>query len=64
MKIIGLLLLAVGIIGIILTVMLPELLGYAGIIAGVTAILTGVVFLAACVNRNNCCERRNNNCCN
>lgn len=59
MKIIGLLLLAVGIIGIVLTVMLPEVLGYAGIIAGVTAILTGIVFLAACNVRTNCCERRN-----
>nr|MBR4281736.1 hypothetical protein [Clostridia bacterium] len=63
MKIIGLLLLAVGIIGIILTVLLPEVLGYAGIIAGVTAILTGIVFLAACTtNRNSCYERRNNDC--
>ena len=64
MKIIGLLLLAVGIIGIILTVLLPEVLGYAGIIAGVTAILTGIVFLAACTAapRSNCCERRGNDC--
>ena len=64
MKIIGLILLAIGIIGIILTVLLPELLGYAGLIAGVTAILTGIVFLAACnVRTNCCCERRNNNNC-
>ena len=63
MKIIGLLLLAVGIIGIVLTVMLPAELGYAGIIAGVTAILTGIVFLAACSVRSTCCERRNNNNC-
>ncbi len=63
MKIIGLLLLAVGIIGIVLTVMLPAELGYAGIIAGVTAILTGIVFLAACGVRTTCCERRNNNNC-
>ena len=63
MKIIGLLLLAVGIIGIILTVLLPEALGYAGIIAGVTAILTGIVFLAACnTGRTTCYERRNNDC--
>ena len=63
MKIIGLLLLAVGIIGIVLTVMLPELFGYAGIIAGVTAILTGIVFLAACSTpRTTCYERRNNDC--
>ena len=63
MKIIGLLLLAVGIIGIVLTVLLPAELGYAGIIAGVTAILTGIVFLAACNVRTGCCERRNNNNC-
>ena len=65
MKIIGLILLVVGIIGIILTVLLPELLGYAGLIAGVTAILTGIVFLAACTTRTTCgCEYRNrNNCC-
>ncbi len=65
MKIIGLILLVVGIIGIILTVLLPELLGYAGLIAGVTAILTGIVFLAACNVRTNCCyeRRNNNNCC-
>ena len=64
MKIIGLLLLAVGITGIILTVLLPAELGYAGIIAGVTAILTGIVFLAACTGRTSCgCERRNNNNC-
>ena len=48
--------------GIILTVLLPEVLGYAGLIAGVTAILTGIVFLAACNVRTSCCyERRNNN---
>ena len=64
MKIIGLILLVVGIIGIILTVLLPALFGYAGLIAGVTAILTGIVFLAACnVRTSCCCERRNNNNC-
>lgn len=63
MKIIGLILLVVGIIGIILTVMLPELFGYAGLIAGVTAILTGIVFLAACNVRTSCCERRTYNDC-
>ena len=63
MKIIGLLLLAIGIIGIVLTVILPQLFGYAGIIAGVTAILTGIVFLAACsMTRTTCYERRNNDC--
>ena len=62
MKIIGLLLLAVGIIGIVLTVMLPAEFGYAGIIAGVTAILTGIVFLAACTTNRYTCERRNNDC--
>lgn len=63
MKIIGLILLVIGVLGIILTVMMPELFGYAGLIAGVTAILTGVVFLASV--RSSCCERRNNNngCC-
>ena len=63
MKIIGLLLLVIGIIGIVLTVMMPTLFGYGGLIAGVTAILTGIVFLAACTVRTTCgCERRNNNC--
>ncbi len=66
MKIIGLLLIIIGVIGIILTALLPGLLGYAGYIAGVTAILTGIVFLAACnVRTSCCCERRNcdRNCC-
>lgn len=65
MKIIGILLIIIGIIGIVLTVLLPEVLGYAGLIAGATAILTGVVFLAACTCRTNyCSQRRNNDCCN
>lgn len=65
MKIIGLLLLVIGVIGIVLTVMMPGLFGFGGLIAGATAILTGIVFLAACSYRtNNCCERRNNGCCN
>ena len=65
MKIIGLILLVIGIIGIVLTVMMPALFGYAGLIAGATAILTGIVFLAACnVRTNCCCERRCNNNCN
>ncbi|MDD6051738.1 MAG: hypothetical protein PUC00_10815 [Clostridiales bacterium] len=67
MKIIGLLLIIIGVIGIILTVMMPALFGYGGLIAGVAAILTGIVFLAACCNiRTNGCERRHhddNNCC-
>ena len=63
MKIIGLLLLVVGIIGIVLTVMMPALFGYGGLIAGVTAILTGIVFLASCTCRANTCYRRNNDCC-
>lgn len=66
MKIIGLLLIVIGVVGIILTVMMPALFGYAGLIAGVAAILTGIVFLAACYNvRTDCCERRHhddNNC--
>ncbi|MGN0794754.1 MAG: hypothetical protein ACI4MG_09830 [Aristaeellaceae bacterium] len=60
MKIIGIILLAVGIIGIILTVLLPSVFGYGGLIAGITAILTGVVFLASV---RSCCERRHNNGC-
>ena len=63
MKSIGLILLVIGIIGIVLTVLLPTLLGYAGLVAGATAILTGIVFLAACNVRTNCCDRRNNNNC-
>ena len=63
MKIIGIILVILGILGIILTVMLPELFGYAGLIAGATAILTGVVFLASCSYRSTSCQRRNNNCC-
>lgn len=63
MKIIGILLIIIGIIGIVLTVLLPEALGYAGLIAGATAILTGVVFLASCCYRTTCsCQRRNNDC--
>ena len=63
MKIIGILLIIIGIIGIVLTVLLPELLGYAGLIAGATAILTGVVFLASCGCRTtNYCQRRDNDC--
>lgn len=61
MKIIGIILLVIGILGIILTVMMPELFGYSGLIAGATAILTGVVFLASV--RSYCCERRSNGCC-
>ena len=60
MKIIGLILLVVGIIGIILTVMMPALFGYGGVIAGITAILTGVVFLAATCRVS--FERRHNGC--
>ncbi len=63
MKIIGILLIIIGIIGIVLTVLLPEVLGYAGLIAGATAILTGVVFLASCCYRTtNYCQRRDNDC--
>jgi len=63
MKIIGLLLLVIGVVGIILTVMMPALFGYGGLIAGVTAILTGIVFLAVTVYRPNNYDRRSNNCC-
>ena len=62
MKIIGILLIIIGILGIVLTVMLPAELGYAGLIAGATAILTGVVFLASCTVRTACtCQRRYTN---
>ena len=63
MKIIGLILLAIGVIGIVLTVLLPEALGYAGLIAGATAILTGIVFVAATTCRGTGYERRNHNGC-
>ena len=65
MKIIGILLIIIGILGIVLTVMMPELFGYAGLIAGAAAILTGVVFLASSTCRPTCCQRRcnGNNCC-
>ena len=63
MKIIGLILLALGVIGIVLTVLLPAELGYAGLIAGATAILTGIVFVAATTCRVNPCDRRSNGCC-
>lgn len=63
MKIIGLILLAIGVIGIVLTVLLPEALGYAGLIAGATAILTGIVFVAATTCRAGTYDRRNQNGC-
>ena len=47
MKIIGILLLAVGVVGIILTILLTDAIGWGGLIAGITALLTGVVFVAA-----------------
>lgn len=62
MKIIGFILLVIGVLGIVLTVMMPALFGYGGLIAGATAILTGVVFLASV--RTACCyERRGGNGC-
>lgn len=63
MKIIGIILVILGILGIILTVLLPDLFGYAGLIAGAAAILTGVVFLASCTCRTSCYQRRGNDCC-
>lgn len=64
MKIIGILLIIIGILGIVLTVMMPALFGYGGLIAGAAAILTGVVFLASCGCRANySCQRRTNNSC-
>ena len=64
MKIIGLILLAIGVIGIVLTILLPAELGYGGLVAGATAILTGIVFVAATTCRvANTCERRNSSCC-
>ncbi len=53
MKIIGILLLAVGIVGIVLTFLLTDAIGWGGLIAGITALLTGVVFVAAAW-RNEC----------
>lgn len=47
MKIIGMLLLALGVVGIILTILLTEAIGWGGLIAGLCALLTGVVFVAA-----------------
>ncbi len=47
MKIIGILLVAIGIVGIVLTIVLTQAIGWGGLIAGVTALLTGVVFVAA-----------------
>ncbi len=44
MKIIGFLLMVVGIVGIIVTILQPALFGWSGIFAGATAILTGAVF--------------------
>ena len=61
MKIIGIMLLVIGISGVILTVLMPALFGYGGLIAGATAILTGVVFLASV--RSDYDERRNPNGC-
>ncbi len=62
MKIIGILLLAVGVVGIILTILLTEAIGWGGLIAGITALLTGVVFVAAGY-RSCYYERRSNNTC-
>lgn len=63
MKIIGILLLAVGVAGIVLTFILTDAIGWGGLIAGITALLTGVVFVAAAWRnegtRQVCC--RNNN---
>ncbi len=53
MKIIGILLLAVGIVGIVLTFLLTDAIGWGGLIAGITALLTGVVFVAVAW-RNEC----------
>jgi len=64
MKIIGLLLLVLGVIGIVLTVMDPVLFGYGGLIAGAAAILTGIVFVAGtAIKTYAACERRNHNGC-
>lgn len=53
MKIIGILLLAIGVAGIVLTFILTDAIGWGGLIAGITALLTGVVFVAAAW-RNEC----------
>ncbi|MBE5797746.1 MAG: hypothetical protein E7327_10310 [Clostridiales bacterium] len=60
MKIIGILLLAVGVVGIILTILLTDAIGWGGLIAGITALLTGVVFVAASWRAE---YRRNPGCC-
>lgn len=51
MKLIGYILMAIGVISILVTVMLPDLFGWAGVFAGAAAILTGVVFAACCCRR-------------
>ncbi|MBQ8556491.1 MAG: hypothetical protein IJ438_11550 [Clostridia bacterium] len=60
MKIIGYILMALGVISILVTIILPEIFGWSGVFAGATAILTGVVFVAA---GSRYCGRSNNNCC-
>ena len=61
MKIIGILLLALGVIGIILTILLTDAIGWGGLIAGICAVLTGVVFVAAGYRGGG---RPHSNCCN
>ena len=62
MKIIGILLLAVGIVGIILTILLNGPIGWGGLIAGITALLTGVVFVAARYRGSGYCRNHQNGC--
>jgi len=62
MKIIGILLLAVGIVGIILTILLNGPIGWGGLIAGITALLTGVVFVAAGYRGSGYCRNHQNGC--
>ncbi len=61
MKIIGFLLVVLGILAIVLTVL--GNMTYVALVLGAAAILTGIVFLAACYSRADY-GNRNRNCCN
>ena len=63
MKIIGILLLSLGVVGIILTILLTDVIGWGGLIAGIGALLTGVVFVAAGYRGAANSWRNHNNCC-
>ncbi|MBQ8202357.1 MAG: hypothetical protein IJZ74_11395 [Clostridia bacterium] len=63
MKIIGYILMALGVISILVTIILPVLFGWSGVFAGATAILTGVVFVAAGARTCGAVRSNHNNCC-